>query len=407
MRVLILGGDGYLGWPTAMHFSSRGHEVHAMDNYLRRRIHRRERTGSLTPIAENLPARAAAWKQVTGREIGVTEGDLLDWVVLDEVFREFAPEAIVHYGEMPSAPYSMKDRASAFLTQQNNVLGTLNVLWAIREHVPDAHLVKLGTMGEYGTPNIDIEEGWIDIQHNGRSDRMPYPKRPASLYHCTKVHDSVNIEFCCRAWGLRATDLNQGVVYGIETPETVLDERLMTRFDYDEAFGTALNRFCVEAVIGLPLTVYGTGDQTRGYLNIVDTLQCVELAVQNPAEPGEFRVFNQFTQQFSINELADIVRRAGADLGFAVNVAQVENPRIEAEEHYYNARHTGLLELGLRPHLLSETLVESMLAVIDRHRDRVIVDHILPQTRWRPPSGASEHPGAPGHSDVPAPVFAE
>src|SRR5215471_17437617 len=253
MRVLILGGDGYLGWPTAMHFSARGHDVHTIDNYLRRRIHERNGTASLTPIAKSLPARATAWRQVTGGEIGVTEGDLLDWEVVESAFRGFRPEAIIHYGEMPSGPFSMKDRESAFLTQRNNVLGTLNLLWAIREYAPDAHLVKLGTMGEYGTPNIDIEEGWIEIQHKGRSDRMPYPKRPASLYHCTKVHDSVNIEFCCRAWDLRATDLNQGVVYGIETPESALDARLATRFDYDEVFGTALNRFCVEAVVGEPL----------------------------------------------------------------------------------------------------------------------------------------------------------
>jgi UDP-sulfoquinovose synthase len=238
-------------------------------------------------------------------------------------------------------------------------------------------------MGEYGTPNIDIEEGFIEIHHNGRSDTLPYPKLPGSLYHLTKVHDSHNIHFACRIWGLRSTDLNQGVVYGIETEETALDERLLTRFDYDDVFGTALNRFCLQAVIGHPLTAYGTGGQTRGYLNIVDTMRCVELAVLNPPEAGEYRVFNQFTEQFSISELAEHVRKAGAEVGIEVIVDHIENPRVELEDHYYNAKHTKLLDLGLEPHLLSDTLIESMFETIGRYRDRVIRDHILPTTRWR------------------------
>jgi len=384
MRVLILGGDGYLGWATSMYFSKRGHEVHAVDNYLRRDAHRERGTDSLTPIADDLPARSAAWKELTGLEIGVTEGDLCGWDVVEPLFRDFQPEVVIHYGEQPSAPYSLIDREHAVLTQHNNVINTLNVLWAIRDITPDAHLVKLGTMGEYGTPNIDIEEGWIEIHHNGRSDRLPFPKLPASLYHCSKVHDSTNIEFATRAWGIRATDLNQGVVYGIETEETKLDERLLTRFDYDELFGTARNRFCLQAVIGHPLTVYGKGGQTRGYLNILDTLACVELASLNPAAPGEFRVFNQFTEQFSVNELADIVQRAGKEYGLEVAVEHLENPRVEKEEHYYNPKHTALLDLGLQPHLLSDTLVESVFSVIERYRDRVITTAIMPRTTWRP-----------------------
>jgi UDP-sulfoquinovose synthase len=386
MRILILGGDGYLGWPTSMHFSRRGHEVHALDDYLRRRAHAEAGTDSLTPILPSLPARARAWREVTGLEIGVTEGDLLDWEVVERVFREFQPEAIVHYGEMPSAPYSMIDREHATFTQTNNVIGTLNVLFAMAELAPDAHLVKLGTMGEYGTPNIDIEEGFITIHHNGRSDTLPFPKMPGSVYHLSKVHDSHNIHFACRVWGLRSTDLNQGVVYGIETDETTVDPRLATRFDYDEVFGTALNRFCLQAVIGHPLTVYGKGGQTRGYLNIVDTLRCVELAVLNPPEPGEYRVFNQFTEQFSVLDLARQVHEAGTAYGLPVEVRHLENPRVESEEHYYNPAHTKLLDLGLEPHLLSETLIESMFAAIRRHKDRVILDHIMPSTRWRPPA---------------------
>jgi UDP-sulfoquinovose synthase len=383
MRILILGGDGYLGWPTAMHFSQGGHEVHVVDNYLRRRAHREQGTDSLTPILDTLPARARAWKEISGHEVGVTEGDITEWEVTEALFKDFEPEAIVHYGEMPSAPYSHKSREHAVFTQYNNVVNTLNVLWAMNELAPDAHLVKLGTMGEYGTPDIDIEEGFIEILHNGRTDTLPFPKLPGSWYHLSKVHDSHNIHFACRVWGTRATDLNQGVVYGIETEETKLDDRLLTRFDYDEVFGTALNRFCLQAVIGHPLTVYGKGGQTRGYLNILDTLQCVELAVTNPAEQGEYRVFNQFTEQFSIVELADIVQRAGKEYGLEVSVEHIDNPRFEKEEHYYNAKHTKLLDLGLKPHLLSETLVESMFEQIEKYKDRVIREHILPETTWQ------------------------
>jgi UDP-sulfoquinovose synthase len=250
--------------------------------------------------------------------------------------------------------------------------------------VPDCHLVKLGTMGEYGTPNIDIEEGFIEIEHKGRRDTLPFPKMPGSLYHLSKVHDSHNIHFACRIWGLRATDLNQGVVYGIETEESAEDERLITRFDYDQYFGTVLNRFCVQAVIGHPLTVYGEGGQTRGFLNIRDTLQCVELAVSNPAALGEFRVFNQFTEQFSVAELADLVRRSAEELGHRVEVRSFPNPRIEAEQHYYNATNTKLIDLGLKPHHLGEELVRSMLRIIERHKGRVIERAILPTTRWKP-----------------------
>src|SRR5215211_2516581 len=402
MRILILGGDGYLGWPTSMHFARKGHEVHAVDDYLRRRAHVEAGTDSLTPIGASLPARAEAFREVTGLEIGVTEGDLTEWSVVERVFREFGPEAIVHYGEMPSAPYSMIDREHAVFTQTNNVVNTLNVLYAMAEITPDAHLVKLGTMGEYGTPNIDIEEGYIEVEHNGRSDTLPFPKLPGSLYHLSKVHDSHNIHFACRIWGLRSTDLNQGVVYGIDTDESTTDERLITRFDYDEYFGTVLNRFCVQAVIGHPLTVYGEGGQTRGFLNIRDTLQCVELAVNNPADLGEFRVFNQFTEQFSVAELAELVTRSGAELGHEVSVNSYPNPRIEAERHYYNAANTKLHDLGLKPHYLGEELVRSMLRIIERYKGRVIERAILPRTRWKPGEleGSVEGSREPGSEPV-------
>ena len=366
-----------------MRFSARGHDVVIVDNFSRRRWHHEHSTDSLTPI-RSLADRIAAWREVSGREIQALVGNIEDGEFLDRVVAQTIPDAVVHYGEQPSAPYSMISRRHAVETQQTNVIGNLNLLWSLRDHVPDCHLVKLGTMGEYGTPNIDIEEGFIEIEHKGRKDTLPFPKLPGSLYHCSKVHDSTNIHFACRMWGLRATDLNQGLVYGIETDETKLDERLCTRFDYDEIFGTVLNRFCVQAVIGHPLTVYGKGGQTRGALNIRDTLQCVELAVESPADPGEFRVFNQFTEQFSVMEFAEITKRSAAELGYEVEIEHFSNPRVELEEHYYNAANTKLHDLGLQPHLLGDELVRSMLSTIERHKDRVISRAIAPKTQWRP-----------------------
>jgi UDP-sulfoquinovose synthase len=383
MRILILGGDGYLGWPTAMRFSAHGHDVAVVDNFSRRRWHAENSTDSLTPI-RSLDERIAAWSEVSGREIRSFVGSMEDAEFVDSVIDDVSPEAVVHYAEQPSAPYSMRSRDAAVETQYTNVIGTLNLLWAIRDKVPDCHLVKLGTMGEYGTPNIDIEEGFIEIHHKGRSDVLPFPKLPGSLYHLSKVHDSYNIHFACRIWGLRATDLNQGVVYGIETDESAEDERLATRFDYDQYFGTVLNRFCVQAVIGHPLTVYGEGGQTRGFLNIRDTLQCVELAVKNPADLGEFRVFNQFTEQFSVAELAELVKRSAAELDIPVEIKHFPNPRVEAESHYYNAANTKLRDLGLEPHYLGEELVHSVLGIVRRYRDRVIESAILPTTQWKP-----------------------
>lgn len=366
-----------------MRFSERGHDVVIVDNFARRRWHLDQSTDSLTPVS-SLQDRLDTWERVSGRRIEARVGSIEDGEFLDKVVADFLPEAVIHYGEQPSAPYSMRSRQTAVETQQTNVVGTLNLLFSMREHVPDAHLIKLGTMGEYGTPNIDIEEGFIEIEHNGRKDTLPFPKLPASLYHASKVHDSTNIHLATRFWGLRATDLNQGVVYGMETDETVLDPGLATRFDYDETFGTVLNRFCVQAVVGHPLTVYGAGGQTRGYLNIRDTLRCVELATLTPAERGEFRVFNQFTEQFTVAELAQLVQRSAAEVGYDVPIENYPNPRVELETHYYNPKHQKLLDLGLEPHFLGEELVRSVLSTIERHKDRVIPRAITPRTKWNP-----------------------
>jgi UDP-sulfoquinovose synthase len=381
MKILILGGDGYLGWPTAMYLSARGHEVAVTDSFVKRHWELKLNISPLIPI-RTMQDRIDAWREVSGNSITFFNGDLRDPEHVTEVFRQFRPHAVVHYAEQPSAPYSMMDRAHCVETQVNNVVGNLNVLWAIHQLTPDCHLIKLGTMGEYGTPNIDIEEGYIEIEHKGRKDTLPFPKVPGSFYHLSKVHDSANIHFACRIWKLRATDLNQGVVYGIDTAETVLDPRLATSFHYDEVFGTALNRFCVEAVAGVPLTVYGGGGQTRGFLSIRDTLRCVELAMLNPAAAGEFRVFNQFTEKFSVLQLATLVRDQANALGMKAEIHHMENPRVEAETHYYNPVAEKLLALGLQPRLLSDELIDSMLHRIQAHTDRIRRETILPKVKW-------------------------
>ncbi|KAL9227244.1 hypothetical protein vseg_002960 [Gypsophila vaccaria] len=381
-RVMIIGGDGYCGWATALHLSNKNYEVAIVDNLVRRLFDHQLGLDSLTPIA-SIQNRIRRWKLLTGKDIELHVGDICDFEFLAETFKSFEPDAVVHFGEQRSAPYSMIDRSRAVYTQHNNVIGTLNVLFAIKEFGDNCHLVKLGTMGEYGTPNIDIEEGYITITHNGRTDTLPYPKQASSFYHLSKVHDSHNIAFTCKAWGIRATDLNQGVVYGVRTDETAMHEELCNRFDYDAVFGTALNRFCVQAAVGHPLTVYGKGGQTRGYLDIRDTVQCVELAIASPANPGEFRVFNQFTEQFSVRDLAALVTKAGEKLGLNVETISVPNPRVEAEEHYYNAKHTKLIELGLKPHLLSDSLLDSVLGFAVQYKDRVDTKQIMPSVSWR------------------------
>ncbi|NDJ16885.1 NAD-dependent epimerase/dehydratase family protein [Myxacorys almedinensis] len=382
MKVLVIGGDGYCGWATALYLSNRGYDVGILDSLVRRHWDNELCLDTLTPIAP-IQQRLKRWKDLTGKTIDLFIGDITNYEFLDKTLNQFEPQAVVHFGEQRSAPFSMIDREHAVLTQVNNVVGTLNLLYIIKERFPDCHLVKLGTMGEYGTPNIDIEEGYITIEHNGRKDTLPYPKQPGSMYHLSKVHDSHNIHFACKIWGLRATDLNQGIVYGVLTEETGMDDLLINRLDYDGIFGTALNRFCIQAAVGHPLTVYGTGGQTRGLLDIRDTVRCVELAIATPANPGEFRVFNQFTEMFSVGDLATMVQNAGSALGIKVEVQNTDNPRIEKEEHYFNAKNTNLLDLGLQPHFLSDSLLDSLLNFTMKYKHRVDESQILPKVTWK------------------------
>lgn len=381
MKILILGGDGYLGWPTAMHLSVQGHDVAVADNYLRRRICREENLEPLFDVP-NLHERGKLWQSMSGIDIPVFIGDLNEWEFMRHLFRSIEPEAIIHYAEQPAAPYSMLNRKSAMLTIQNNLTVTANLIFAVKEYCPDSHIVKLGTMGEYGTPNIDIEEGWLEVEHKGRKHNFLYPRQASSLYHTTKIMDTDLLWFYVRMWNLRVTDLMQGPVYGILTNETGDNDQLFSFFNYDELFGTVLNRFIVQAVADYPLTVYGKGGQTRGYLNIKDTLNCVRLSIENPPEIGELRIFNQYTETFSVNELADRVSQVGNKMGFDVRVKAVENPRIEAEDHYYNPHHTGLLDLGLQPNLLTDDVIAEMMEVVAKYKSSIKHDQIFQKVKW-------------------------
>lgn len=381
MRVLILGGDGYLGWPTAMAFAARGHEVRLIDNYLRRHIAQQTQSEALIPNP-NLHDRAEIFRSVTDYSLQVDIGDCTDYRTMSRLFQEFQPQAVIHYAEQPSAPYSMIGYYQAQLTLNNNLNATFNLIWAVLEQAPDCHIIKLGTMGEYGTPNIDIEEGWIEIEHKGRKDKFLFPRQTGSLYHTTKIMDTDLLWFYVRTFGIRVTDLMQGPVYGLSTPEADQDERLLPNFHYDDIFGTVVNRFLVQAVAGVPLTVYGRGGQVRGYLNLLDTLQCVELAMANPADRGQLRILNQFTETFSVNELADRVRRVGNRMGLNVQIEAIDNPRKEAEDHYYNPAHSGLLELGLQPHYMTDEIIAAMLEKVIAYKDQIDTRKIMPRVRW-------------------------
>lgn len=382
MKVLILGADGYLGWPTCMYFSQRGHEVVGVDNYFRRTASVELDSEPLFPTP-NLIQRAKIWGSVTGKKINVHIGDVTDYNFLSSIFSHYRPHTVVHYAEQPSAPYSMISRDKAVFTIQNNLISTLNIIYAVKETTPECHIIKLGTMGVYGTPNIDIEEGWIEIEHKGRKDKFLFPRQASSLYHTTKIQDTDLLWFYVRTWGIRVTDLMQGPVYGLWTEEADLDPRLMPNFNYDEVFGTVLNRFIVQAVVGYPLTIYGKGGQTRGYLNIKDTMQCVYLSAIQPPDPGQLRVLNQVTETFSVNELADKVKRVAEELGYSVKLQNIENPRVEKEDHYYNPQYTGLLDLGLKPHYLTDEVLQEMLKIVEQHKEGINKDAIFRGLRWK------------------------
>lgn len=394
MKILILGGDGYLGWPTAMYFSKRGYDVTVVDNYFRRNACTELDVGMLYPVP-SLIQRAKIWNELTGKEIKVVIGDLTDPEIMRSLFKgdfgyswsinqKFSgiPETVIHYAEQPSAPYSLINYKYANITLRNNLLVTNNLMFALRDFSIDTHVIHVGTMGEYGTPNIDIEEGWLEVEHKGRKDRFLFPRQASSLYHTTKIMDTDLMWFGVRMWDLRVTDLMQGPVYGLETEDSIIDDRLRTIFNYDEIFGTIVNRFIVQAIVGYPLTVYGKGGQTRGYLNINDTLQCVHMAEKTLAKKGELRIFNQIMETFSVNELSEKVQRVGKRLGYDVKIDHIENPRKEAEEHYYNPTYQGLIELGVKPHYLTDEVLEGMFRVVERYKENIRRDVIFRGIKW-------------------------
>ena len=383
MRIFITGVDGYLGWPLSIYLKKRGHEVAGADNYYRRDWVQEMGSQSATPIRK-MTERLVAFRKNFGKNLQFFKGDLTDNNFVENIFKSFKPEAIVHLGEMPSAPYSMMDVKHATWTQTNNIVGTLNILYAMKDICPKSHLVKLGTMGEYGTPNLDIPEGFFEIEYRGRKDRLPFPRQAASWYHQSKVHDSHNVMFACKIWGLGSTDIMQGIVYGTRIDEMVDDERLLTRIDFDQSFGTSINRFCCQAVIGEPISPYGKGHQKRGFLPLRDSMQCLTIAVENPPKDGEYRVFNQFDEVYDITELAQKVKKVGKSVGLNVEVRNLENPRREMEEHYYNPDHQHLLDLGYKPTHDIEKEMEIMLKDLIKYKDRIEArkEALIPDIRW-------------------------
>lgn len=383
MRVFIAGIDGYLGWALAQYLTARGHTVAGADQLLRRSWVAEVGSISAIPIASH-QERVAAFEQHFGDALDFRVGDLTNFDFVCQCFTAFQPDAVVHLAQMPSAPYSMIDRDHSVWTQVNNITTNMNILWAIKAIIPDAHLVKLGTMGEYGQPNIDIAEGFFEVEYRGRKDTLPFPRQAGSWYHQSKVHDSHNTHFASKIWGLRATDIMQGVVFGTQFPSMGDDPALRTRLDFDQCFGTAINRFCVQAVSDHPLTLFGSGEMKRAFLPLRDAMRCLTLAIENPARAGEYRVFNQFAESYSIAALAMLVQSVGDELGLAVQIEHYDNPRQELEQHYYNPERENLPQLGYEPSTDVEAEVRVMFQDLMQYRNRIMskYDVLVPDIRW-------------------------
>ena len=382
MKIFIAGIDGYLGWPLALHLASRGHEVGGADAFFRRQWVEEVGGQSALPIT-SMKERIEVSKPHFG-QICFWEGDLRDYAFISRIIEEFRPDAIVHLGECPSAPYSMIDVHHANFVQTNNISTTFNLLFAIRDICPASHLVKLGTMGEYGTPNVDIPEGFFEIEFRGRRDRFPFPRQAGSWYHWSKVHGSNNVMFACKIWNISATDIMQGVVFGTRIDEMNLDERLLTRFDFDQVFGTSVNRYCAQAVVGHPLTPFGKGFQKRGFLPLRDSIQCITLALEKTPNTGQYRVLNQFEEVYDVTELAIKVQKVAHQLGYEVEIRNLENPRVEMEDHYYRPDHQNLFDLGYRPTHDVEAEIRIMLQDLLKYRQRIDTkkDLFTPDVRW-------------------------
>ncbi|MHB1434880.1 MAG: NAD-dependent epimerase/dehydratase family protein [Thermoplasmata archaeon] len=383
MRVLVTGVDGYSGWPLALRLLAEGHEVVGIDNFATRRRVREVGSWSATPIPP-FPRRLEAVRERFGRSLTFYRGDLGRYRFVDEVLAKERPDAIVHLAEQRSAPYSMIDVHHAVATQVQNLTGTLHLLYALRDRCPEAHLVKMGTMGEYGTPNVEIPEGFFEVEYRGRRDTLPFPRNAGSWYHWSKVFDSGDVMYATRIWKLRSTDVMQGVIYGIRTPE-ITHDRLLTRFDFDETWGTALNRFIVQAILGLPITPYGKGGQTRGFIALEDSMQSLLLALRHPAAPGEYRVINQFDAAYSVNQLAEIVVSIAREFDLSPTIEHPPDPRVESEEHFYQPQHDRLSALGYRRSRELGEVVREIFRDLLRFRRRLEAKRaqVLPRTQWR------------------------
>ena len=368
-----------------MHLARNGFDVVGVDNFSKRRWVAEAGSHSATPI-KPMPERLWAFKQAFGRKMDFEYGDFRDYGFIRCVLEKYKPDAVIHLAEQCSAPFSMIDIDHAVLTQTNNIVGTLNLIHAIHNSASRCHLIKMGSMGEYGFPNVDIPEGFFEVEYRDRKDTLLFPRHAfTDWYHWSKVHDSGNIMLACEIWDLRCTDIMQGIVFGTKTNETVNDF-LLTRFDFDAVFGTILNRFCAQAVLGRKLTVYGAGGQRRPFISLKDAIRCLTLAMENPPDKGEYLVLNQFDEAYNITELAEKVKKVGNKLGMSVGIEHVENPRIEAEAvPYYNPIHEKLHKLGFKPkHSLEEELA-MMLTDLAKYKHRIMQKKakILPNVLWR------------------------
>ena len=379
MKVLLLGSDGYLGWSTALSLLDDVDELILVDNYSKRKYMKKLHRSPLVNLSK-FSKRIRSIKSKTKKII--YETDCSNYENIFKIIKKHKPEAIIHFAELPSAPFSMLNKVFSWETIRNNLESTFNIVHAVKEISSNTHIIKLGTMGEYGTPNIDIEEGWIDIRHNKRHDKFLYPRQGSSLYHTSKIMDTDLIWFYTRMYKLRCTDLMQGPVYGIY-PQSDTNDDHVPIFTYDDIFGTVLNRFIIQSIIKKPLTVYGSGKQIRGYINIKDSVECIKIALQNKPNKGSLNIYNQFTEQFSVLQLAELVRDAMSDIKIDVQIKKMRNPRIESENHYYNAKHSNLMKLGLKPTKLTKKIIVEIAQYCMKYKKNIQKDIINPKITWK------------------------
>ena len=381
MKIMILGADGYMGWPTSIDLALRKHKLCLVDNYTKRKLMSQYKRNVLVKSLKL--DKKIKYLREFNKSVSFYDIDCTNAKAFSSIFKKFKPDAVIHYAELPSAPYSMRGATEGWRTLNNNLQSTFNLIDCVKKYKPDCHIIKLGTMGEYGTPNIDIEEGWLKIKHRNRSDNFLFPRQGASLYHTSKIMDTDLLWFYVRTFNLRVTDLMQGPVYGIYVNKYATDRKLETSFAYDDMFGTIINRFIVQGVSNIPLTIYGTGNQIRGYINLSDSIECINLALENSAMAGELNIHNQFTEQYSVNQLAKKIQLALGEIGIKCSSKKITNPRIEKEKHYYNAKNSNLIKFGLKPRLLDNKIIIEMAKYVTKYKKNVNKKIIMPKVNWK------------------------